>query len=80
MTTSHPQTDTYFSTCQNETPETGQTLSVTAHFVDGSHDSETALLGDYGNWIPVEEISEAEERLKRVLNLRHVARITGAKS
>jgi len=79
MTASHPQTDSYFSSCQEESPERGQTLTVTAHHPDGSHDAETAVLGPYGDWIAGEIISEAEARLTRVLNLRRVARLTGAK-
>jgi len=75
----NPQAETYFSTCQNEAPETGQTLSVRANFPDGSHDAETTVLGPYGDWIAGEIISEAEARLKRVLNMRHAARDAEAK-
>ncbi len=78
MTASHSQTDIHFSTCQNESPEAGQTLSVRAHFPDGSHDSETAVLGPYGDWIASEIVYEAEQRCIRVLNLRHASRLAEA--
>ena len=70
-TATHPtQAEPVFSSRQDETPERGQCLTVTCYFPDGSHDSETERLGDYGNWIPAEEITDAEERLTRKLRRR----------
>jgi hypothetical protein len=64
-----------FSSRQDESPERGQVLRVTVYFPNGVNDFEEARLGDYGCWIPAEEITEAEELCTRTLNRRIQARL-----
>jgi hypothetical protein len=79
--TSYPkQAEPIFSSRQDETPERGQVLRVTVFNSDGSHDFEETKIGDYGNFIPAEEISEYEERLTRTLTRRRAAREAEARS
>lgn len=67
----HPKAETVFSVCFDESIAAGQTVTVRATFEDGSLDIETARLGPHGDWVASEIVSEAEERLRRVLSLRH---------
>jgi hypothetical protein len=73
------QIEPIFSTRQAETVQSGQTLTVSCYFPDGSHDQETESLGAYGAWIPAEEISECQERLERTLRRRHQTRLAESK-
>ena len=67
----HPaQFEPVFSTVQREDERDGQTLTVTVHFAGGGHDSETVRLADYGNWVPAEDVTAAEELATRRLNRR----------
>ena len=70
MSITYAKTENYFSSCQQETVEHGQTLTVRLHRADGTHDSETAVLAPYGDWVAGEIVSETEERLTRILTLR----------
>ena len=77
----HPaQLEPIYSTRQSETEQAGQTLTVSVYFPDGSYDAETARLGDYGSWLPPEEVTEAQERLERTLRRRIATRETEARS
>ena len=77
----HPaQLEPIFSTRQSESEQGGQVLRVTVYSSDGAHDFEEAKIGDYGNFIPAEEITEAEEKLQRTLRRRIATRETEARS
>jgi hypothetical protein len=79
-TAKHPaQLEPIFSTRQAETEQFGQTLTVSVYFPNGSHDSETAVLGAYGDWIAGEIASEAEDSCTRKLRRRINAREMEAK-
>ena len=66
-----------FSSRQYETPEAGQVLTLNVYFPDGSHDSESERLADYGNFVPSEDATAAEERLQRTLRRRNREKFGG---
>lgn len=73
-TPQHPkQIDPIFSTRQSET-DAGQFLEVRLFFSDASHDSESERLADVGAWLPVEDVTAAQERLERTLRRRNASR------
>ena len=72
----HSNRTPYFSSCQRE-DEKSQYLRLDVFFSDGSRDFEEARLGPCGNWIPSEEVAEAEENLQRTLRRRNPDRFGG---
>jgi hypothetical protein len=74
---SHPQqAEPVFSTRQDESVERGQFVRVTVYYPDATHDFEEEHLGNYGDWIASEIVSEAEERCTRKLRRRLQAKST----
>jgi hypothetical protein len=60
-----------WSTCREESPSIGQTLTVFATYKDSRRDWETEFLAPDGAWVASEDEAALEEKLQRIIRLRN---------